>query len=73
VKIGQIRDTIDCSGWMRNDLAGHTRDEFLRANVPERLVVMIAELALWRSRRGSRPTRSVATTRSRSETPLLWN
>jgi hypothetical protein len=44
VKIGQIRDTIDCSGWMRNDLVDHTRDEFLWANVPQRLVMMIAEL-----------------------------
>lgn len=71
MKIGQIRDTIDCSGWMRNDLAGHTRDEFLRTNVPERLKVMIAGLRALEIAPRFKADEELASTRSRSETPLF--
>lgn len=44
MKIGEIRRIIDRAGYTRNDYSGHTREEFLRANVPERLVPLIEEL-----------------------------
>ena len=44
MKVGQIRDSLDASAWMRHDLSGHTREEFVRANVADTLGVMILEL-----------------------------
>lgn len=44
MKIGEIRNVLDRSGWIRNDLSGHTPAEFKRANVVERMTTMIAEL-----------------------------
>lgn len=44
MKIGEIRNVLDRSGWVRNDYAGHTAAEFKRANVGERLTKMIADL-----------------------------
>ena len=44
MKIGKIRDVIDFSDWCRLDLSGHTRDEFMRRDVPEVLGRHIAEL-----------------------------
>lgn len=44
MRIGEIRDTLRRSGWLRNDYSGHTREEFKRANVGERMAAMIAEL-----------------------------
>lgn len=35
MKIGKIREVIDSSDWCRLDLSGHTRDEFMRRDVPE--------------------------------------
>jgi len=37
MKIAEIREMIDTLNWTRNDLSGHTRDEFKRADVPGRL------------------------------------
>ena len=34
MKIGQIREVINHADYMRLDLSGHTRDEFLRRDVP---------------------------------------
>lgn len=37
MKIAKIREVIDRSDYCRLDLSGHTRDEFMRRNVPELL------------------------------------
>lgn len=44
MKIAQIRDALRSSTWTRNDYAGHTREEFKRANVGYVLTVKIQEL-----------------------------
>lgn len=44
MKIAQIRDVIRGARWLRNDYAGHTAEEFRRANVAQRLEAAIAEL-----------------------------
>lgn len=44
MKISKIRDVIDGSKWRRLDLSGHTRDEFMRCNVPEVLGRIIEAL-----------------------------
>jgi hypothetical protein len=44
MKISQIRDIIDRAAWTRNDLAGHTRAEFIRRNVVELLRPQIEEM-----------------------------
>ena len=37
MKIAKIREVIDRSDYCRLDLSGHTRDEFMRCNVPQLL------------------------------------
>lgn len=44
MRIADIRHVIDSANWRRNDFSGHTREEFLRANVPEQLGEHIAKL-----------------------------
>lgn len=44
MKIADIRRTIDSCNWTRNDLSGHTRCEFLAADVPGRLLPKIEAL-----------------------------
>lgn len=44
MKIGKIRDVIDSSKWCRLDLSGHTRNEFMRRDVPKVLSTHIEEL-----------------------------
>ena len=42
ISIAEIRDKIDTLRWTRDDLHGHTRDEFKRADVRARLTPKIA-------------------------------
>jgi hypothetical protein len=44
MKIGEIREVINRAGYMRNDLSGHTRDEFLHRDVPAWLEPQIEAL-----------------------------
>lgn len=44
MKIAQIRDVIRSGLWLRNDFAGHTSEEFVRANVAYILNQKIDEL-----------------------------
>ena len=49
MKIAQIRRTIDTCNWVRNDIAGGTREEFKRCDVPARLnrhIAAVRELAI---------------------------
>jgi len=39
--IGQIRSVMDKADWTRLDLSGHTREEFIRRNVPDLLAPQI--------------------------------
>ena len=42
MNISEIRNTIDCLNWTRNDLTGGTREEKARINLPEGLASRIA-------------------------------
>lgn len=44
MKIAQVREILDRSAWMRNDLSGHTREEFKRADVRKRIDEMLLAL-----------------------------
>lgn len=44
LKISEIRDIIRAARWLRNDFAGHTREEFKRAPVAARMQEKIDEL-----------------------------
>lgn len=44
MRIADIRRVIDAANWCRTDFSGHTREEFLRANVAEQLGSHIAKL-----------------------------
>ena len=44
MKIAKVREVIDRSDYCRLDLSGHTRDEFMRCNVPEVLGSIIEAL-----------------------------
>jgi hypothetical protein len=44
MKIAEIRHLIDCCNWRRHDFSGHTREEFVRANVGEAMGEHIAKL-----------------------------
>jgi len=41
MNIAEIRRTIDELNWTRNDIAGSTREEFKRMNIPARLMPRI--------------------------------
>lgn len=43
--IADIRRTIRAATWLRNDLGGHTREEFLRRNVEAELNAKIDQLS----------------------------
>jgi len=42
--ISQIRSVIDTASWNRHDLSGSTREEFMRCDVPRRLLPQIEAL-----------------------------
>jgi hypothetical protein len=42
--ISQIRSVMDTADWTRLDLSGHTREEFIRRDVPQLLLPQIAAM-----------------------------
>ena len=44
MKIANIRTVIESANWNRHDLAGGTREEFIRCNVPKLLPAQIEHM-----------------------------